>query len=301
MHSWEEIETLGSFKEEIQSKTSSNWQDIYFSQAKIKGQKKLCFKAVESDKLLAFVLVNYSESLELGEIDQIYSEPEVDQETISSLIHHMEMTLRDMGCMIVQFYYEFDVTSSPPLIETILLKNGFGLKTPCMILYFFDIFAFHPPWFDKEYPLPPGFSFLLWKDVDIKEKERLAILQERFSFHYFISPNAESSIIQPINSLGLLFEDKVVGWVITHTAPFEPDTIRYSAFYVEPEYLAKGVAVPLLQKSIQLQQQSPLQWGFFTINLEYTEKRWLKFVNQRIKSNAYKTIKVYRLSKSLMT
>lgn len=287
-------------KREILKKALPKYAEAYLSgrYPKSKAHTLLCFTAKKGSDLAGFALVTYTYSPCLGEIDQLYFEPGA-HEVIAPLIDQIEKTLADKGGIVVQYLYEAISDSPPPLEEAILINKGWGLKTLHMLIYYFDVFAFHPPWLEKEYSLPPGFSFLLWKDVNESEKQRLAVLQERYTFHYFVSPVNESTLIQPINSVGLIYDQTVVGWMITHTFPQEPDTIRYSALYVQEKYLPAGVAVPLLQKSIRLQQESPLQWGYFTVSMEHTEDRWLRFVKRRLGPRANRLVRIFRLSKGL--
>jgi len=274
-------------QKEIKEKTHPSHSEFYYAH---RSQEKLCFTATIDSNLAAFALVTHSHSPDLSDIDQITLE----NPTLGpAFIAFIDKTLAEKGCMIAQVLYE----EGDP-VEQMFMDAGWGLKTPVIKEYYFDIYAFHPKWFDREYPLPQGFSFALWKDIPVKEKEKLKVLQERSTFHHSISPTSENEIMQPVNSVVLLHKGNIAGWMITHTLPHEPDTIRYSAFYVFPEFRARGLAVPLLQHAIRLQQGSPLQWTYFTLNLDYLEGSWEKFVDKHLRESAYSVVNVFRLSKA---
>ncbi|CRX37767.1 hypothetical protein [Estrella lausannensis] len=276
----------------------------FFKEEKpVRGKKvirQLLYAVFDEETLQGFALVVFLPSFSLGDIKQLYlKEIPAKKEAATRLLHCIEDSLKRRGCLILQHQYEEDEGAPTPFIELFLQAEGFGLKSLRMARLYFDIFAFLPPWFLKTRPLPPDFSFFPWKEVTPQELMKLHRMQEQFTVHPFISPTDEEESMQPINSIGLRYKAELVGWMVTHTLPYEPDQIRYSAFYVSPEFLNRGVAVPLLQESIRRQQRSPIQWGYLLLNFGYTDKRWLRFVEARIRPNAYRLVRIWRLSKAL--
>lgn len=290
-------------KQDMLSLANPDLTYFFKEEAPRRGKKiiqHLIFAVFDGEEIQGFALVVFLPTFSLGDIKQFYlKESPTKQEAAKLLLQCIENSLKSLGCLIIQHQYDEDEGGPTPFIEQFLFSQGFGLKSLRMARLYFDIFAFLPKWFLKERPLPPGFSFFPWKEVSAIELMKLQRMQEQFTVHPFISPTDEEESMQPINSIGLRYKNKLIGWMVTHTLPYEPDQIRYSAFYVSPEYLNRGVAVPLLQHSLRLQQRSPIQWGYLLLNFGYTDKRWLRFVEARIRPNAYRLVRIWRLSKAL--
>ncbi|CDR32960.1 hypothetical protein [Criblamydia sequanensis] len=249
--------------------------------------------------LQALALISYSSSPSLSELSclnakspvafSLYAEP---------LLDEVEKILKEKNCMIVCCLYEHTKGSPRSPLSLLLEKKGFGSPSVKYIKYYFDCYAFKPPWFTKEMTLQEDFKIFPWKDLTPKEENRLRQLEEQFSFHPFISPTNEKIFIQYINSLGLKYKGDIVGWMITHTLPYEKEWVRYSGFFIDPQFQHQGFAIPLLQQSIKLQQNSPLRWSYFMINLDYTESDWIRFVEKRLAPYTTKIGEVIRRCKA---
>ena len=248
-------------------------------------------------RAIALVTIPASSSLcELGGIRALSDE---DFSLYSEeLLLAAEEILIQNNCLIACCLYDHERGSAKSKLATLLGKHNWSSPTVNYIKYHFDCYSFKPHWFTRDTPLDPSFEIFKWEELEEEEKIRLLNLESRFTYHPFISPFADPNLIQNINSLGLRTESKVVGWIVTHTPSFAPDTVCYSAFYIDPACRHQNVAIPLLKKSIALQQQSPLRWSYFVINCDYTEENWMKFVNKRLAPYTFKIVEVIRRCKS---
>lgn len=262
--------------------------------------KPLLFAALEEGKLAGFALLVYRPAMHLADLSQLHV---FEMGTIAKvaplLLQAIEDRLFALGCVIVQHHYSSEENKPPDPIEEQLVLKGWGQKTKLSTRYYFDCYAFKPKWFTKIHRLPKGFSLVPWHSLRAEEKIRLRRMEEKSAFHPFISPFEDEEHIQKINSLGLLHEGEIVGWMITHTLPEEPDIIRYSSLYVAPEYLSKGPAAILLKESIDLQKRSPLRWSYFQVTWAFTDARWLRFINNRLCDETLRIVHRFRLSKGL--
>src|SRR5690606_11087501 len=129
-------------------------------------------------------------------------------------------------------------------LETIHSKSARGTPKPFMLRCFYDCFNFNPPWYEKPPALPSAFQEFKWNQLRKKEREQLEKDLKQSRIHTSVNPLSKKLPFEPLNSLGLRYCDKVIGWMITHR--IAPDIIRYSALYVEPEYAFKGYSIRLL-------------------------------------------------------
>ena len=94
-----------------------------------------------------------------------------------------------------------------------------------------------------------------------------------------LSPWSDEEIIEPLNSLGLRYEDQVVGWMITHRVA--ENTIRYTKMFVRKDLQSLGRAISLLAKAIKLQLETREDSkAVFTVFADNTEM--IRFVNKRL-------------------
>lgn len=96
--------------------------------------------------------------------------------------------------------------------------------------------------------------------------------------------------MEPINSLGLLYQERIVGWLITHR--IDTDTIRYSAFYLEPSLRFQGAAIKMLVDSIKLHLKNPTKWGLLEIPYIQAHPSWIHFFERRLFPYAAKITKL---------
>lgn len=264
-----------------------------------KASRPLLITATQNSGLEGFALALYHPKLHLADLSQLYvSDQQQFSQVAPLLLDFIEKRLFELGCLVVQHQFASEEGSKAP-VEEELVQREWGHKTLINTRYYFDCYAFKPKWFTDHHPLPQGFTIKLWQAIKPEARRKIRRMEEQFAFHPFISPFEDEQYIQEINSLALTYQGEVIGWIVTHTHPDDPNLIRYSSFYVQPEFLAKGVAAPLLQQSILLQQKSPIQWSFFQVTWGFTDQRWARFIDKRLKEWTSRIMHFFRLSKGL--
>ena len=252
--------------------------------------------------IAAVALVSILTKPKLAEIHEIACLPGFSKEEMSdALIDYLEITLKKETCLVLCQFFEKKITDQSHQNDTLFDKRNWQKPRLHMIRYYFDCYIFSPPWFLKEYTLPDEITIFPWKELRPGERKKVQNQQDRSYFPYVVSPLYDEDKIQNINSLGMRKKDELIGWMVTHTFPEKPDTVRYSSFYIKTEERNLGYAPVLLQQSIKLQQQSDLQWSYFLLNIEYSDKNWFHFIDKRLKSQSDPIIEVWRRCKTLHT
>ncbi|MGA8165281.1 MAG: hypothetical protein WB791_09700 [Waddliaceae bacterium] len=210
--------------------------------------------------------------------------------------------IEEKSKVLIFRYQKYEQTA--PILEQIFKKTGWNAPELFMVRCFFDCFTFHPPWFSKHPPLPLHFQEFPWMDLSKKEEKNLLhqFKQGRYQANLFPLRKPDQDKIEPANSLGLrdlnLPEgEKVIGWIVTQR--ISPDTLSYSTLYVEPEYRFGGYPIRLLIDSIALQQQSPVRWALFEINIKETDPSWARFVKNRLIPYALVVREIYQTWKAV--
>ncbi len=110
------------------------------------------------------------------------------------------------------------------------------------------------------------------------------------------NPFLEEDKLEPLNSLGLRYQNRVVGWVITHR--IAPDTIRYTQMFVYPDTQPLSRSILLLAKAIQLQVEAK-QATKGTFRVDMDNKPMVKFVYRRLAPYLDEIRKAWQVSKCL--
>jgi len=238
-------------------------------------------EAVEDDQVVGFAYAVCEYDRTKGRLASVcVLEAFRNQKIGSALVAYVEKELILEGCeAICTEFPEDDPTGG--YFEKILQKDGWNTPSVYMLSCDIDIQKFHPPWFDRTYPLPDTFEEFMWKDLKESERARLKYLQNQRTFHYSVSPFVDKQNIELLNSLGLRHNGEVVGWMVTHR--IAPDAIFYTSLYIHREYHhSTAYAIRLLIDAIRLQQQSDVPLAQFHVNLNLVDRSWYRFVKRRL-------------------
>lgn len=180
-----------------------------------------------------------------------------------------------------QYFFLVYPESEPttPALKKILEINQWKSR-PYMIRCLFNGFTFDMPWVHEEYHYPPDFEEFAWTTLTAEERKDLLHRQTQKVFSPTVSPFHNETKIEPLNSLGLRYQGRVVGWMLTHR--IAPDTICYKALYVERGLEQYQLAPKLIFNSIRRHMQARTQWAILEIPLLYIKGTWKRFVLQRI-------------------
>jgi GNAT superfamily N-acetyltransferase len=129
------------------------------------------------------------------------------------------------------------------------------------------------PWLNK-YSLPSSFTIFPWQELTPSEQ---AELTQRNDYPPSLSPLTQDTRLENLNSLGLRYQGKVVGWCLTHR--IDPQTLRYSTMYVEPKFQKLGRGISLIAEAIKRQLNQP-QIPYFKWSTAADNQPMLRF-NQR--------------------
>jgi len=230
--------------------------------------------------------------------ESLYVSPEFQggNESIGEkLLEELEKEAKKDNYYIASFLYP---TDSPTRVffERILNNRGWIKPHTYIKNYFFNCLEFHPPWFEKAIPFPAGYNEFSWSDLTPEEKQKILHQIDEGIVPEQVSPFTKQEP-EPINSLGLRYQGEVIGWMITHRS--QPDTIRYSALFVQRAYQYRGVAIHLLVNAILLQQQAGVPRSLFEVNLYQIDYNWLQFVKRRLAPYAQAVTSISRSYKEL--
>lgn len=164
-------------------------------------------------------------------------------------------------------------TASTAIADRILTKQEWGpphvrfhiCKAPTDLMM-------RAPWFDAT--LPPEFEFFPW--AELKDSERAYLTAPDPSYPTELDPFSWPQF-EPINSLGLRYEGRVIGWMITHRTG--PEQIDYDSLYVFPPHLSLGRAIPLLAEAIKRQARAGIPSGRWIV--EGSNAQMIRFMKRR--------------------
>lgn len=183
----------------------------------------------------------------------------------SKLIQNLEKALIKMDCPQVQLNYRANESTTAAL-EPLLQHQGWQPpKTEFLITKTTIEVLKQAPWV-YQYPLPSQFTVFPW--VDLTEVER-AQIQQRKAYSDALSPFDSDPRLETLNSLGLRYQERVIGWTITHRVA--ADTIRYSSMFVEPSFQRMGRGFSLLAEAVQRQIDSGILYASTAVSSANTQ------------------------------
>ena len=183
------------------------------------------------------------------------------------------------------FIYTKDEPETPA-IEKIVNANHWEGSRPFMVKGYFNLDTFDPPLLHLNLHYPPKYKEFFWKDLKESQKKDLLFREKQGHFPVAVSPFNDEKMIEPLNSLGLLDEERVVGWLITHR--IDTETIRYASLFIEPSLKFRALSMKLLVDSILLHKHSPIKKGVTEIPYLQVAASWIKLVKKRILPSAIK-------------
>lgn len=239
----------------------------------------LSFGMESEGEPIAVVHLTLHTQNKIGELDTFFiRDGYLFENSALKLLNYVEEAVKKTGCSFLSYMYEKQTLLSPAFI-----KNGWSTPRLFLIRFAFNNVTFHAPWMKRKYPLPDGYALFPWQELTQKERERLIEQEKEYRFHSSVSPFREENYLQPMNSLGIRYKDEVVGWMITHTFPETPETIRYSCLYIDSTLQFKGISMGLLQEAMRIQlAEGSYLWGECEVSIDLSESNWIRFLNQRL-------------------
>lgn len=255
------------------------------------------FEAFHNNASAGIVIAVIEKTLKMAEILFVYVRPEHRNQHLSrQLVAKVEAAARKEGAHMCTCVYPLADPFTEAVEHTLKALSWKG-KRPFLIRCFFDPFTFNPPWlrFDARYP--PGYEEFLWKDLTSDDRAELSAKKWQRRFSPSVSPFRGEENIELLNSLGLRFQGKVVGWMITHRV--DPETIRYSSLYVERSLQMTGIAMKLLAHAIERHVRAPTKRAMIEIPLLEVDSSWIRLIEKRLVPYATETARLQQAWKSL--
>jgi GNAT superfamily N-acetyltransferase len=167
----------------------------------------------------------------------------------TQLIEGLEADLRRHGASILEAVY---MTGKPAIaaIERIFAKRGFQPpEQRKIVVRFTPEEAATTEWYGKA-RLPPGAEVFSWADLTPTELEELKQTHEDTPW---IDPDLEpwrmSPRFDPVSSVGMRKDGRVVGWVINH--PIGPKLLCFTTSFMRRDLARRGAIFSLYVASLE--------------------------------------------------
>ena len=198
----------------------------------------------QSNQPAGLILAQIEPHKHSTELLSIYVKPHLrSQGMANAMLNRLEEESLRRGIKSVHCSY---TTGQPTTIalEKLFQKRNWTSPQTRQFIYKCDRRILQASWLHQKYNLPSGFSLFLWRSITIEEKRQIVERQkaERW-IPQDLTPFQYEKSFEPANSLGLRYQDKVVGWLITHRVT--NNTIRYTCGFVQKELQAFGLIFPL--------------------------------------------------------
>lgn len=242
----------------------------------------LGFAAFIGDKQVGFALVEVHTGVSTAELLSIQVAESYRHQGIgTALFLYLQQNLtEEEKCHAIAFQYEEKISFAVPL-EHILQRAGWSPPRIYLIrCYFDDVSQFNPHWIFYPNRLPQETEVFLWQNLLLPEKEEILFSYEQGRFLPYLLPFRLEKQMEPLNSLGIRYHGKVIGWIITQRV--NPETISYSILYINKDYHYLGYAIFLLMQAIHLHKNSAVKKAIFEINLDEIDSSWWRFVKKRL-------------------
>jgi len=242
------------------------------------------------DKTVGLLLGSYQEANFKGRIYSIFVKEEFRRQKIATqLFQTVEKFLKEKKCVVVEKKYCAEAPYTEAL-ERLFQSCEWRDPDPLLTQYWFDQ-TFGPDWIKTTPPLPEGFQEFNWKQLKPEEEKILRHQRDQLRFPLEVSPFGRVHQIEYLNSLGLRHKGEVIGWMITHR--IYPDTIRFSALYIDPMYRNGPFAIRMLADACMKHHavMPSIPWALFEVAEEEAEPIWENFVKKRLAPHAVKTVR----------
>jgi uncharacterized protein (TIGR03032 family) len=192
-----------------------------------------------------------------------------------NLMYRLQQHLKEQQCHQVQVNY-MATTSTTMGLEPILSQLGWNNPESNFVLAKMTTASISlAPWLNQP-PLSPEFTVFPWTELTDKDRQNLQLLD----FPPELSPFGDEQRLEPLNSIGLRYQDRLIGWLVTHRVA--PDTIRYSTLFVAQEFRYPARGIFLIATALKLQIASPIKNYTYAVASENT--KMLKFLRRHLQS-----------------
>lgn len=169
------------------------------------------------------------------------------------LLASIEKALCERGCLQANLVYITNDTT--PALERLLWERYWSVPKLRMLVCRGSAETIRSaPWLSG-YSLPPSFTIFPWKQLTLQERRAIQQLEGTSLWHSdVLCPFREEETIDASSSLGLRYQNQVVGWLITNRVA--ADTIRFTSLFVRKDLQRLGRAIPMIAQAINLRLAS---------------------------------------------
>lgn len=203
-----------------------------------------------------------------------------------ALLGRMETELQSRGCSEVSLSY-LESPNSPTLEKILNQSNWTAPNTTALICYASRVKleqASQPhliEYLEKlKKKLPPSYTIFFWRDLTAQERDAIESQMQTDPLVRRFNPFIEESKIEPLNSLGLRYQDRIIAWMITHRTA--PDTIRYTQLFVAPDFQPLSRSILMLIKSILIHVEKAPEATKATWRTEINNPPMVNFIYRRL-------------------
>lgn len=176
----------------------------------------------------------------------------------TSLLSHLERVMAAAGMQYAWLTYMSDSPSTPAL-ERILQKNEWHSPVQRMVVCRSTIQKLVEGAWVRRHARYVGTP---WKEVPTAALDALRAADD---YPQELSPFTEDHAIEKTNSIALMTDDGIGGWMITHR--IAPDTVRYTKLYVREAQRRLGFA--LVAEALARHADSPLALEAPNCSMDY--------------------------------
>lgn len=247
--------------------------------------KWLAWGVYEENRLLGWLGASLFPAINQSLLEYFHFSP--NQENLPAALALMDkllLTLKENKISLVQTGYDRPAKA----LEYAMEQSGWRIPELVLEKFLFDPKTFSPPWYESSIPvLPPGYTLIPWNQLS---PEALYQCRSITRTYPEADPFSPSDIVpDPLNSLALMQESRLVGWVLTDRFP--PHYLRYTGLYVLPSLRSKGVGIALLRAAIQRHvAQEPHTIGLAAISPTNSPPSWLRFVQHHLAPSSFQRI-----------
>jgi GNAT superfamily N-acetyltransferase len=201
------------------------------------------------------------------------------QGVATALVAELERVLRAQGQRELRAVY---MTGKPAIdtVEHILARLGWAPPvTRSVTLRFTPEEALSTPWFGRIRLPEPEYQAFPWTDITPDER---AELERSHAEKPWITKglefwNHDRQGFDPVSSIGLRHQGRIVGWVINHR--LSADTVRFTCSFMRKDLGRRGRIMPLYTVSLELLRAHGPHKCMFVTPVQY--QTMVDFVKRR--------------------
>ncbi len=253
---------------------------------------------VKSEDVIAgLAIAEFDRNKNYSEILSLYIDKEHRRKGLGSkLVYYINRVLARAGFDEARMYFRSDWESKGFIYKLVEKDNW---TTPVTLMH---IFKSNLAYKDKviwteDLHLPEEIKIELWRDINRKYKDALKqLIENDKSVPQYLSPFINTGKIEPINSVGLIKKNEIIGWNIIYR--INNDTLEYNNLYIRREYRTNiKLPIALISTSVKLQIKNNITNFIWLI--DNSDLRMLNFIYRKIGHLIDSDILVMQASKKL--